>query len=386
MSQILIVDDVPQNLKALSLILESRGYAVHTVDNGHRALQAAGSSPPDLILLDIMMPDIDGYEVCRRLKTDPALASIPIIFVSALDETLDKVRAFEVGGVDYIAKPFHPEEILARVETQMELRRLQTRLIEQVEAQEKVNKQLSEANVRLGNLLKDKEDLQGILAHDLGNILALMTLKLDILIKRYDSLSPEKIAHHLVALKKTKDQMASIIARLLDVAQIDDKPIKVNWQPSLPGMIINQVLDQYAGLASEKRITLNYEQAGDDEPIRTDPTLLGEVFSNLISNAIKYSPTDTAVAVRLTRNSQSVTIEVEDNGPGLSESDRAKLFTKFARLSAKPTGGEKSLGLGLYIARKLTQAIGGTITADSPGADQGSTFTICLPIGKNEPM
>lgn len=379
MAQILIVDDTPENLKVLSDILQSHGYTVRVANNGQQALKSVNSRAPDLILLDILMPDMNGYEVCRQLKAIPSSASLPVIFVSALDETLDKVQAFEAGGVDYIVKPFQAEEILARIETQLEICQLQQKLIEQIETKEGVNKQLTEANTRLENLLNDREEMLSILAHDLGNILTAMTLKLDILKNYYSALTAEKIAHHIDALALSKDQMVSIITRLLDVAQIDDKPIHVKLQPTSPELIIDQVLTQYASMASAKHIAINYDGGGEEYQIQTDPALLGEVLSNLVSNAIKYSPSNTTVTVRLSRNSQSVTIEVEDEGLGLSEEDHARLFTKFARLSARPTGNEKSLGLGLYIVKKLIGAIGGTITARSPGANRGCTFTASLP-------
>lgn len=290
MSQILVVDDVVENRKVMSTILQSYGYAVRVAEDGLQAIRIVQSEPPDLILLDILMPDIDGYEVCRQLKADPALASIPVVFVSALDETLDKVRAFEVGGADYIVKPYEAEEILARIETQLEKRQLQRKLFEQIEAQNSVNRLLAETNARLETLLKDREEILSILAHDLGNILSVMNLKLDILKEHYDSLGVEKVLQHLDALKDAKDQMVLIITRLLDVAQIDDKPINVKLQSSSPVALITQVVDQYASLASKKHIVLNYEGAKEDYQIQTDPALLRQVLSNLVSNAIQVFP------------------------------------------------------------------------------------------------
>jgi len=384
MSQILVVDDVSTNLDVLSTILKSQGYTVRVAGNGQQAIEAVQSEHPDLILLDILMPDINGYEVCRQLKADPVLAAIPVVFVSALDATFDKVQAFEVGGVDYIAKPFQGEEVLARVETQLKVGQLQKKLIEQLEAEEKINQQLVEANARLENLVRDREETLSIMAHDLGNIMAVMALKLDLLKEHYDSLTTEKVFHHLDALKDAKDQMVLVVTRLLDVAQIDDKPINVKLQPTSPAEVISQVLEQYKGLASKKQIEINYEGDKEEYQLQTDPTLLGEVLSNLVSNALKYSPGHTTVIVRLSRDTHDVTIEVEDDGLGLSEEDHARLFTKFARLTARPTGGEKSLGLGLYIVKKLLDAMGGTITACSPGLDQGSTFTVRLPVGDEQ--
>ncbi|MBN1313224.1 MAG: hybrid sensor histidine kinase/response regulator [Anaerolineae bacterium] len=385
MSQILVVDDIPTNLEVLSTILESQGHKVRVATNGQQAIELVYNEPPDLILLDILMPGITGYDVCRQLKADPAVASIPVVFVSALDETFDKVQAFEVGGVDYITKPFQAEEVIARAEIQLEVGQLQKKLIEQIKTEENINRQLSEANARLKNLLKDREEIFSIMAHDLGNILAVMALKLDLLKEHYDSLTVEKVFRNLDALKDAKDQMVLVITRLLDVAQIDDKPINVKLQTVSPGEIISQVLDQYKGLASEKHIALQYEAPKETYQLQTDPTLLGEVLSNLVSNALKYSPPDTTVVIRLSKDSQYMTIAVEDEGLGLSKEDHAKLFTKFARLSARPTGGEKSLGLGLYIVKKLIAAMGGTITASSLGIKQGSTFTVRLPMSNKQP-
>ena len=142
---ILIVDDTPENLRVLLELLKQQGYKVRAVPNGRLALQAASSEPPDLILLDIMMPEMDGYEVCRRLKQDDKLREIPVLFLSALGETLDKVRAFDVGAVDYVTKPFQFEEVRARVETHLRLRRLQVQLeAHNRQLQERVEEQVRE--------------------------------------------------------------------------------------------------------------------------------------------------------------------------------------------------------------------------------------------------
>jgi signal transduction histidine kinase len=383
MAQILIVDDVPENLKALASILQDRGYAVRVANSGQQALNAVAREAPDLILLDILMPGVNGYDVCRQLKALPAFEAIPVIFVSALDEMLDKVQAFEAGGVDYIVKPFQAEEVLIRVETQLKLRQLQQRLVEQIETKEQINQQLVEANERLENLVHEREELLGILAHDLKNILTVIALKLSILKKLYPALTAEQFTGYLNEIKSAKDHMASIITRLLDVAQLDDS-LDVEIRRILLEPSIKRVLEQYTSLAAEKHIELRYEASPEDFQVRADPALLEEVLANLISNAIKYSPRNTQVTVRLLRIEAWAAIEIEDKGLGLSAEDHGKLFKKFTRLSAKPTGGEESLGLGLYIVKKLMDAMGGTIAARSPGINQGSTFALHLPLGGGE--
>lgn len=160
---ILIVDDTPTNLRLLSQILQHDGYKVRAVSDGEHALKAVASKPPDLILLDIMMPEMDGYEVCRRLKADPQAREIPIVFISALNESLDKVRAFTVGGVDYIIKPFQAEEVLARVHTHMTLHELQRRLQETNDRLTAQNHELQARNAELQTALNTIHTLGGLI-------------------------------------------------------------------------------------------------------------------------------------------------------------------------------------------------------------------------------
>ncbi len=395
-ADILVVDDTRANLRFLAEILTQQGYAVRPALNGPMALSSAQARPPDLILLDIMMPQMDGYEVCGRLKADARTRDIPVIFLSALNEVVDKVRAFEIGGVDYITKPFQVQEVLARVETHLTLCRLQRRLREKNEMLMCEVAERKRAQTALEQYAEDLEASNAELdafahtvAHDLKAPLTALLGFGALLQRRFDRLSAAEVHERLDMIMQTGEKLNNIVDELLLLASVrkmeevtlhplDMAPIIIESQGRLRSMIAR----------CEAEIVV---------PETWPPSLgyapwIEEVWVNYISNAIKYGgEPDNGVPPRVElgydekptmhQGESAVRFWCRDNGVGLTQAQQAKLFTQFTRLHEAAGATEiraEGYGLGLSIVQRIVEKLGGQVGVES-AVGQGSTFWFTLP-------
>lgn len=347
---ILIVDDTPANVLLLERMLTERGYNARTVLSGRLALQAARSESPDLILLDIAMPQMDGYEVCGQLKADSTLKEIPVIFISALNETIDKVKAFGAGGVDYVTKPFQLEEVIARVQTHLELRRLE----------------------------KLRDDLTHMVVHDLRNPLSVVFGFLDILDREAKKLSPSARTF-LPLARLCSEEMLTMIGSILDVSRMGAGEMKLQLVPCDLVTLIRDALATSPPLSASRTVTFN---APDSSPtVTADVGLIRRVLKNLLSNALKHTPAGGNVRIVVLPSPGEVRIEVIDSGPGIEPEFHERIFEKFSQLE----DGNNSMGtgLGLTFCKLAVEAHGGRIGVDSK-AGKGSTFWWVLPTLESE--
>lgn len=359
---ILIVDDHAENLRLLSQMLIRAGYRVRVAKNGARALESVYASPPDLVLLDIMMPDMDGYAVCEHLKSDIAdgtiAVDIPVLFISALNEAIDKMRAFSVGGVDYITKPFQVEEVLARVQTHLTLRRLRLDL---------------EARVA------ELDAFAHTVAHDLKDPLSVITSYADLLQEAGETLTPELQAEATDAIAQMGYKMAGIIDTLLLLASVR--------QRSEPASAPLDMGDIVADACRRLTDTIKKHGAEIDLPDAWPPAegygpWVEEVWANLISNAVKYggdaatgTPAHITLGAEMTKGGTSVRFWVRDNGPGIAPELQDEIFNAHTHPAGMRVMGH---GLGLSIVRRIVERLGGAVGVESaPG--EGSTFTFTLP-------
>jgi two-component system sensor histidine kinase/response regulator len=367
---ILIVDDNPNNLRLLITLLSEQGYETRPANNGARALNTVQKQKPDLILLDINMPEMDGYEVCRQLKATPETADIPVLFISANDELHDKVKGFDVGGVDYISKPFEPQELFARVRTHLQLKQAQDQL-------KSLNLQLQASNRFFQHLGQVKDEFLGMVSHDLKNPLSSI-----LLFSRYmesRSLSEDKAREMGRLITKAGKRMFRLIEDLLDLNKLEQGELTPELQRFDLLPLVQDVCVEYQEKAQAKAQSLSCEWEMESAWIVADPLRVRQVLENLLSNALKFSATQTEIQVQLAQVGQAVRLQVRDQGPGLSAADQAQLFERFMRLSAKPTGGEHSSGLGLSISKKLVEAMSGTIGCESQ-LGQGACFFVTFPL------
>ena len=366
---IVVVDDTPANLHLLTGMLRERGYKVRPVSNGEFAIQTAKHDPPDLILLDIIMPEMNGYEVCERLKADERLSGIPVIFISALNETMDKVKAFKLGGVDYVTKPFQVEEVQARVATHLELRR-QRRL-------------LQESYEQLRKLEELRDDLVHMVVHDMRSPLTAIYGFLRTLEElEGESLSEQGREFVQTALASTED-LVEMVSSLLDVSKMEAGEMKLNLTQCELLAIAKKALAKVEPLKGGRQLVLS----GADEPgtVMADAELIARVFQNLLGNALKFTPDDGRVTVSIEPSADAVRALVQDTGLGIPPQYRERIFEKFGQVENRATSQKYSTGLGLTFCKLAVEAHGGQIGLDSEEG-RGSTFWFTLPRRESGPQ
>ena len=356
-ARILVVDDQETNLRVIGDMMGHLGFDIVPALDGEQALRRLNSRPVDLILLDVLMPGLDGFEVCRRILANVAWIDIPIIFLSAADDKTLIVRALESGGVDYVTKPFNAAELLSRVRTHLALKT---------------------ARDRLRQLAEDKDELLGILAHDLKNHLGGMLMSVQLLNEKAKSINDNRFQRMGANILRATDQMLSFVKEFLANAEVDHgRPMK--FQPVHILDVAANVVQRHAEHAVRKGITLLLEQQTEGVLVEADRAALEQVLDNLVSNALKFSPSGKTVRVIVAQTAdERGECRVVDEGPGFTEVDKQQIFRRYRRLSARPTGGEPSTGLGLSIVKKLVQDMRGDLRFESvPG--EGATFFVTFP-------
>lgn len=362
-ARLLVVDDQEANLKIIGDILGRLGFDIILASDGEQALKRLEQRPVDLILLDVLMPGRDGFEICQTIRANSTWSDIPIIFLSAADDKSLIVRALEVGGVDYVTKPFNQAELMSRVRTHLALKTTRDRL-----------KQLAE----------DKDELLGILAHDLKNHLGGMKMSVQLLQDRAQKQKDPRLERMAANIHMSTNQMLAFVIEFL-ANSAADRGLNVGVEPIWLHQVTAAAAQHYQETARRKGITVEHSGSAT-EPIAADRKALDQILDNLISNAIKFSSPGTTVRVSVDNDPATggAICRVQDEGPGFTEEDRAQMFHRYRRLSARPTAGEPSTGLGLSIVKKLMQAIGGQIECESrPG--EGATFVLRLPAFKTAP-
>ena len=359
-ASVLVVDDTADNLRLLTGVLEQMGHEVRPVMSGAQALLAARHSPPDLVLLDVTMPEMSGYEVCARLKADPQLKDIPVVFLTALSDIADKVKAFEVGGVDYITKPFHLEEVQARVRTHLALRN--------------ANVQLSQSYAKLQKLEQLREDLVHMVVHDMRSPLTVLSGHLEFLKNECEKLSPEA-ADDLQAAMQGAQVVARMANDLLDVSRLEEGKLKLKLAEHDLGGLAEKVRCSLRGFQRGRSIEL---EVASPTVAACDSGLVQRVLENLVSNAIKHTPAGSAISISVGSNEQRARVSVSDRGPGVPAEARQTIFEKFGVVSTRQQDRYHSAGLGLAFCKLAVEAHGGTIGVE-PREPEGSTFWFELP-------
>ena len=352
---VLIVDDSPDNLELLARMLQDRGFRARPVLSGERALQAAQSELPDLVLLDINMPAMDGYEVCRRLKADATLKAVPVIFISAMDGAIDKVKAFSVGGVDYITKPFYLEEVESRVRTHITLHAQKL--------------EITRKNTELKEMLR-------IVCHDLSNHFFVLSMSLEAIGK-----DPEAdFAMHLPQMNAALRNGIALTEMVRKMRYAEDKQIPLGAVP-LEATLAESLLLMQARLSAKKlRITLEVPSVN----VLAEPcALVNSVFNNLLSNAIKFSHSGSHITIRATVENDWVCVFFRDHGVGMPGDVLTHLFDLGKGHSRTGTAGERGTGFGMPLMRRLVTQVGGRVEVTSreetsSPEDHGTEFKIWL--------
>lgn len=369
---ILIVDDNPDNLDLLSAVLRERQYRVRAVPSGAMALEAARRHPPELVMLDVNMPGMDGYQACQAFKADSQLARIPIIFISALDDPLDKVKAFHVGGRDYVTKPFNAEEVLVRVEHQVSLGRLQREL-------EFQNQNLLDANLKLKEVNTLKTNFTAMLVHDLRSPLTFLGLALENL--RHGIGNREELLNRF---EETFARIRKLLDEMLEIYRSESGQLPLEFCEVDPSPWLTALLTPYHLRAATAGLEFQLAIPADLPGLRGDQPKLERALMNLVDNAFKFTPKGGAVRVEaglehgagVEAGLRFLRLSVIDTGRGIPGEDLPYIFDPFRQ--AERSEATKGVGLGLAIVQRLVAAHRGQIRAQSQQGF-GSSFTILLP-------
>lgn len=357
---ILIVDDTIENLKLMASMLKERGYEPRPVPSGRLALQALESDPADLILLDVNMPEMNGYEVCERLKAQPSTRDIPVIFISALDEVMDKVKAFGVGGSDYVTKPFQYEEVFARVESQLALRR--------------AHRELEQNYASLRQLEELRDGLVHMIVHDMRSPLTVLIANVMMLKQGMGVNMAVEHAEEIDMLVQACERLRGMADTVLDVSKLEAGKMPLDMSECNLATVIRNAADYLKPAFPRYEVII---ESPEQVPIVCDGKLMFRVVENLVSNGLKHSPAGKPLRVRVMPEAARVRVAVDDEGPGVPLEYQSKIFEKFGAVQAPADGRYRSVGLGLALCKLAVAAHGGEIGVDSmPG--KGSSFWFTL--------
>jgi signal transduction histidine kinase len=398
-ANILIVDDTPNNLRLLEEMLSEQGYTVRAALNGPRALSTVQITPPDLILLDIKMPDMDGYEVCKQLKADERTRDISVIFISALQDVTDKVKGFSLGAVDYITKPFQPEEVLARVKTQLTLRNLQKGLQQEIARRrqaeeelrtlnqqlkeanqqlEETNQQLQEVNQQLQKANASKDKFFSIIAHELRNPFTALIGLTEAIVEEIEFYSKDQIKDKINRLHTNSERVYALLTNLLTWSRLERGLIECKPETFSLADVTERSIRLFASNAGRKQTTLR-NLVPHGTTAYAEPKMIDTIIRNLISNALKFIEPGGTIEVSIPRQDEEfVEIAVSDTGIGMSQQQIEKLFRIEQKTSKKGTAGEEGTGLGLILCKELVEKNSGRIRVESE-VGKGSQFMVSLP-------
>lgn len=365
--KILIVDDVMSNVLLLKVLLTNEKFAIATASNGRQALEQVEKENPDLVLLDVMMPDMSGFEVAQHLKSNPNTADIPIIFLTALNSTADIVKGFQVGANDFISKPFNKEELIIRVTHQISLVAAKRLILSKTE--------------ELQRTIAGRDKLYSVIAHDLRSPMGSIKMVLNMLILNLPS---EKIGAEMYELltmaNQTTEDVFSLLDNLLKWTKSQIGKLNVVYQDVDLVEVTDGLIEIFSMVASLKKIRIR-EMKPEKMMVNADIDMLKTVVRNLLSNAIKFSKENSEVLVKMEEVDGMAVVSVQDHGCGISEEGQKKLLHTDTHFSTFGTNNEEGSGLGLLLCKDFVVKNGGKLWFTSKEGE-GSIFSFSIPVKK----
>lgn len=365
--KILIVDDVMSNVLLLKVLLTNEKFAIATASNGRQALEQVEKENPDLVLLDVMMPDMSGFEVAQHLKSNPQTAEIPIIFLTALNSTADIVKGFQVGANDFISKPFNKEELIIRVTHQISLVAAKRLILSKTE--------------ELQRTIAGRDKLYSVIAHDLRSPMGSIKMVLNMLIL---NLPAEKIGIEMYELltmaNQTTEDVFSLLDNLLKWTKSQIGKLNVVYQDVDLVEVTDGVIEIFSMVASLKKIRI-HEMKPEKMMVNADIDMLKTVVRNLLSNTIKFSKENSEVLVKMEEVDGMAVVSVQDYGCGISEEGQKKLLHTDTHFSTFGTNNEEGSGLGLLLCKDFVVKNGGKLWFTSKEGE-GSIFSFSIPVKK----
>lgn len=366
--KILIVDDVTSNVLLLKILLTNEKFQICTASNGHQCVEVARSEHPDLILLDVMMPELNGFDTAVILKKDPLTADIPIIFLTALNSPSDLVHGFQVGAHDFLTKPFNKEELIMRVMHQISLVAAKRYIIEQ--------------NEKLKRIISNRDKMYSVIAHDLRSPMASIRMVLNVCV---NVVTPDMVGEEIFGLldkaNRESEETHDLLDNLLKWTKSQTGRLEVAYQNLELDDIVPGVVDIFTMIAEMKKIKLQYIPSEEHLKVRADNDMMKTVVRNFISNAIKFTPEGKGIEVYYKKSGEFAKISVRDHGVGIAPERIDTLFHKGE--TTYGTGGEEGSGLGLQLCADFARKNGGDVMVEST-LGEGSTFSFLVPLLKEE--
>ena len=366
--KILIVDDVVSNVLLLKILLTNEKYQVCTANNGNMCIEQAKKEKPDLILLDVMMPDINGFDTAVILKKDPETQDIPIIFLTALNNPSDLVKGFQVGANDFLTKPFNKEELVMRVLHQIQLVAAKRIIVRQ--------------NDELRRTINNRDKMYSVIAHDLRSPMASIRMVLNLAV---NVVSPETVGEEIFGLldkaNRESEETHDLLDNLLKWTKSQTGRLNVVYQDVELDDVVPGVVDIFTMIAEMKKIKLQYIPAEEKLSVRADNDMLKTIVRNFISNAIKFTPEGKGIDVYYKRDGDFARVCVQDHGVGIAADRIDSIFHKGE--TTYGTGGEEGSGLGLQLCQDFARKNGGDAYVESVEGE-GSTFSFTIPLKKEE--
>ncbi|WP_166636872.1 hybrid sensor histidine kinase/response regulator [Cognatilysobacter terrigena] len=351
-ARILVVDDQPANLRVVGMLLSRQGYQVVTADSGPKALEICETEPPDLVLLDMMMPGMDGFQVMEEMRAGAAPPSLPVVFVTAAQDRDLLLRAFDAGAVDYVTKPFLPEELLARVSAHVGLKLTRD---------------------RLERVARERQELVNLVAHDLKNPLSSVLFASEMLIT--GATKPERVPRYMTMIHESATDALGYIRQYLESTGRRDDDGAATASASLTATI-DWLVQRYEYQLEARGIRVDVQRPANDVCVRIDERVLRQVSENLVTNAMKYAPESELTIAGRPGAPGYWQLVVEDRGPGIPAAKQRELFKPFVRLHEGDDG--ISSGLGLSLAKQIIQKAGGQLWYEDR-KNGGARFVIELP-------
>jgi two-component system sensor histidine kinase/response regulator len=365
--KILIVDDVVSNVLLLKILLTNEKFQVCTASNGNMCIEMAKSEHPDLILLDVMMPDLNGFDTAVILKKDPETQEIPIIFLTALNNPSDLVKGFQVGANDFLTKPFNKEELVMRVMHQIQLVAAKRIIIRQ--------------NEELKRTISNRDKMYSVIAHDLRSPMASIRMVLNLAVNVVSKdIVGEEIFGLLDKANRESEETHDLLDNLLKWTKSQTGRLSVVYQELDLDDIVPGVVDIFRMIAEMKKIELKYIPADEKLIVHADNDMIKTIIRNFLSNAVKFTPEGKSVEVFYKREGDFARISVRDHGVGI-EPERVKTIFRTGE-TTYGTGGEEGSGLGLQLCQDFARKNGGEAYVEST-LGEGSTFSFTLPLVKN---
>lgn len=366
--KILVVDDVVSNVLLLKILLTNEGFQIITANNGEECIETARTEKPDLILLDVMMPGISGFDTAVILKKEAETQEIPIIFLTALNNPSELVHGFQVGANDFLTKPFNKEELVMRVMHQVQLVAAKRIIVRQ--------------NEELKRTIQNRDKMYSVIAHDLRSPMASIRMVLNLVVS---AISPDVIGPEMFELldkaNKESEETHDLLDNLLKWTKSQTGRINVVYQDFDINEVIPGVVEIFSMIAFTKKITLEYKPNCDKLVVRADNDMLKTVVRNFLSNAVKFSPENSTIEIITGIEGEFAKISIRDHGVGIAPERLGELFHKGE--TTYGTSGEEGSGLGLQLCADFARKNGGDVAVESV-LGEGSTFSVLVPLKKEE--